>query len=387
MDVKQLTQAYIAPTYSRTPLELVRGKGSLVYDAQGNEYIDLGSGIAVNALGVADEAWQQAVIEQVLKLQHASNYYYTAPQAELAQLLCQKGGMQQVFFGNSGAEANECAIKCARKYSHDKYGEGRSTIVTLLNSFHGRTLTTLTATGQESLHAHFGPFTPGFVYVPADDLAAMEQVLKAGGVAAVMMEMIQGEGGVHVLDTAYVQAVYALCQKLDVLLIVDEVQAGNGRTGKYFSYMHFGIQPDIVSTAKAIAGGLPMGATLFGEKTKDVLTAGTHGSTYGGNPVCAAGGVSVVRRIDDALMESVAEKGAYIKQALMGSPGVQAVTGMGLMLGIKVDKDAKDVVAQCRDKGVLVLTAKDKIRLLPSLNIPMELLQKAVEVLKEVLAQ
>lgn len=387
MDIMEASEQYIAHTYARVPLTLDHGKGSLLYDEAGGEYIDLGSGIAVNVFGVSDETWQKAVCEQVGKLQHCSNYYYTRPQAELAALLCQKSGLNKVFFCNSGAEANECAIKAARKYSLDKYGSGRHNIVTLNNSFHGRTMATLSATGQEAMHVHFAPFLPGFIHVKADDMQAMEQVLSQGEVCAVMMEMVQGEGGVNPLDGDYVRAVAKLCAQEDVLLIVDEVQTGHGRTGKYFAYMHHGVQPDIVSTAKALAGGLPMGATLFGEKTKDVLSAGTHGSTYGGNPVCAAAGVSIVSRIDDALLAEVAEKGAYIKNRLGNSPGVEEVTGLGLMLGVKAKKDVKDIIAECREKGVIVLSAKDKVRLLPALNIPMELLQKGIEILAEVIAQ
>ncbi len=386
-DMIQKSEQYIAHTYTRVPLALDHGKGSLLYDAEGKAYIDLGSGIAVNVFGVGDEAWQKAVCDQAGKIQHCSNYYYTQPQAELAALLCQKSGLKKAFFSNSGAEANECAIKAARKYAADKYGEGRHTIITLESSFHGRTMATLSATGQAAMHVHFGPFLPGFVHVPANDIGAMEAAFKAGGVCAVMMEMIQGEGGVCPLEGEYVQAVARLCKEQDVLLIVDEVQCGNGRTGKYFAYMHHGIRPDIVSTAKALAGGLPMGATLFGEKTEDVLAPGTHGSTYGGNPVCAAAGVSIVSRIDDRLLGQVAEKGEYIKTRLQKAPGVQSVTGMGLMLGVKTTKDVKDVIAECREKGVIILSAKDKVRLLPALNIPMDLLEKSIDVFMEVIAQ
>lgn len=387
MDIIATSKQCIAPTYARVPLVLDHGKGSLLYDEAGREYIDLGSGIAVNAFGVSDKAWEKAVCEQAGKIQHCSNYYYTAPQAELAALLCQKSGLKNVFFSNSGAEANECAIKAARKYSSDKYGPGRHTIVTLVSSFHGRTMATLSATGQEAMHVHFAPFLPGFIHVQADDIRALEQALVKGDVCAVMMEMIQGEGGVYPLDGDYVRAAAQLCAAKDVLLIVDEVQCGNGRTGKYFAYMHHGVQPDIVSTAKGLAGGLPMGATLFGEKTKDVLSAGTHGSTYGGNPVCAAAGVSVVSRIDEELLAQVTEKGAYIQNRLRSAPGVENVSGLGLMIGVKAKKDVKDIIAGCREKGVLVLSAKDKVRLLPALNIPMELLQKGIEILAEVIAQ
>lgn len=387
MNIMEKSQKYIANTYARVPLVLAWGKGSLLYDEAGKEYIDFGSGIAVNVFGVSDEEWEKAVCAQAGRLQHCSNYYYMQPQAELAALLCEKSGMKNVFFSNSGAEANECAIKAARKYSLDKYGPGRYGIVTLVGSFHGRTMATLSATGQESMHVHFAPFLPGFAHVPAGDLAAMEHALGKGGICAVMMEMIQGEGGVYPLDGAYVRAVAKLCAKKDVLLIVDEVQCGNGRTGKYFAYMHHRVQPDIVSTAKALAGGLPMGATLFGEKTKDVLSPGAHGSTYGGNPVCAAAGVSIVSRIDGELLCQVTEKGGYIRNRLRKAPGVEDVTGMGLMLGVKVNKDVKDIINQCRERGLIVLSAKDKVRLLPALNIPMALLEQGVDILTEVIAQ
>lgn len=387
MGTVETTNAYIANTYARTPLALAYGKGSLLYDEAGKEYIDFGSGIAVNVFGVADELWQKAVCEQASKLQHCSNYYYTQPQAQLAKLLCEKSGMQAVFFSNSGAEANECAIKAARKYSADTYGPGRHRIVTLVNSFHGRTMGALSATGQEALHpACFAPYAEGFAHVPPNDFGALAAEVERGGVCAVMLEMIQGEGGVQPLEGAYVQAVARLCREKDILFIVDEVQCGNGRTGKYFAYMHHpGVAPDIVSTAKALAGGLPMGATLFGEKTKGTLTPGDHGSTYGGNPVCAAAGVSVVSRIDEALLASVTQKGAYLKERLIRTPGVESVAGMGLMLGVKTNKDVKELIAQCRERGLIILNAKDKARLLPALNIPMELLEKGTAILTEVI--
>ncbi len=386
MNTFELDNQYIAHTYGRAPVAFVSGKGSELFDEDGKRYIDLGTGIAVNAFGVSDDAWLAAVVRQASTLQHASNLYYTAPMARLAQLLCEKSGMKKVFFGNSGAEANEGAIKAARKYAHDKYGEERSTIVTLINSFHGRTIATLAATGQDAFHTHFGPFPEGFAYVPANDLAAMERQLDSVPCAAVMMELVQGEGGVCALDPEYVRGVEALCRARDVLLVIDEVQTGNGRTGRYFAYQLYGVTPDIVTTAKGIAGGLPMGAVLFGERTENVLEKGQHGSTFGGNPVCAAAGVSVVERIDDALLAEVREKGEYIRAALEGTPHVKAVTGLGLMVGIETDKAAADVAAACRERGVIVLTAHDRVRLLPALNIPMPLLEEAIGILKEVLA-
>ena len=388
MHTVETTNKYIANTYARTPLALTHGKGSLLYDEAGKEYIDFGSGIAVNVFGVADPEWEKAVCDQAAKLQHCSNYYYTQPQARLAELLCEKSGLKAVFFCNSGAEANECAIKAARKYSNDKYGAGRHRIITLYNSFHGRTMATLSATGQDALHVHFAPFLEGFVHVPANDFSAIQQEVEKGGVCAVMMEMVQGEGGVQPLADNYVQAVAKLCREQDILLIADEVQCGNGRTGKYFAYMHHpGVEPDIVSTAKALAGGLPMGATLFGPRTRDVLTPGTHGSTYGGNPVGAAAGVSIVSRIDDALLQQVTEKGQHLRKRLEGAKGVKSVAGMGLMIGVDTDRKVQDIIAECRDKGLIILSAKEKVRLLPALNIPMELLDRGIDILLEVIGK
>ncbi|MEA4824809.1 MAG: aspartate aminotransferase family protein [Clostridiaceae bacterium] len=386
MNTFELVNEYVAQTYGRAPVAFVSGKGSELFDESGKRYIDLGSGIAVNAFGVSDDAWLAAVVRQASTLQHTSNLYYTAPMARLAQLLCEKSGMKKVFFGNSGAEANEGAIKAARKYAHDKYGDERSTIVTLQNSFHGRTIATLAATGQDAFHTHFGPFPEGFDYVPANDLTAMEQKLSEKPCAAVMMELVQGEGGVMALDPDYVRGVEKLCRAHDALLVVDEVQTGNGRTGKYFAYQVYGITPDIVTTAKGIAGGLPMGAVLFGERTENVLEKGQHGSTFGGNPVCAAAAISIVSRIDDTLLDEVREKGDYIRHALEGTPHVGTVTGLGLMIGIETDKKAADVVDAARESGVVVLTAHDRVRLVPALNIPMALLREAIGILKEVLS-
>ena len=378
MNVKAADQEYIANTYSRFDLQIVSGHGSLVYDDAGKEYIDLGSGIAANAFGVCDAYWQQAVIEQVMRVQHTSNLYYTEPQARLAKLLCEKTGMKKVFFSNSGAESNECAIKAARKYASDQ-GSGRDTIITLKQSFHGRTITTLSATGQEHFHHHFGPFTPGFVHVTPGDVEEL-RAAASGRVCAIMLEMVQGEGGVNLLDADYVHACAEICEKNDILLIVDEVQTGNGRTGKLYAYEHFGIHPDIVSTAKGLGGGLPIGATLLGEKVKNTLTAGTHGSTFGGNPVCAAGAYSILSRIDEALLSEVAKKGEYIFSQF------PEATGLGLMVGIPTQKPAGEVVRAAMEKGVLCLTAKDKIRLLPALTIPWEQLKAGLAVLKEAMA-
>ena len=382
MDTQKLDQAYIANTYARFPVTIVKGKGSLVWDDTGKEYIDLSTGIAVDIFGVADEEWVAAVTKQLGTLQHISNLYYTEPCAKLAQMLCEKTGMKKVFFGNSGAEANECAIKAARKWSEEKKGKEYATIITLKNSFHGRTITTLAATGQDVFHHDFTPLTEGFVYAEPNDLADLEQLIKTNKCAAVMMEVVQGEGGVMPLDETYVKGAAKLCEEYDLLLICDEVQVGNGRSGKLYGYMHYGIQPDIVSTAKGLAGGLPLGATLLGEKVQNVLTAGTHGSTFGGNPVCCAGAINVLNRLDENMLAGVEERSAYIKRELTGAKGVLGVSGLGLMIGIQTEKNASDIIAACREKGVLVIKAKDKLRLLPALNIPMEQLKKADAVIK-----
>ena len=373
---------YVANTYARFPLVLKEGKGSLVYDETGREYIDMGSGIGVTAFGIADDEWQAAVAKQLGKLQHMSNLYYTEPCAELAKLLCAKTGMKKVFFANSGAEANECAIKTARKWGCENKGEEYSTIVTLVNSFHGRTITTLAATGQEHYHEDFGPLTPGFVYAEANDLESVKKLVADNKVCAVMFECVQGEGGVIPLTAQFVQGLAELAEKENFLLIADEVQTGNGRTGELYAYMNFGIKPDIVSTAKGLGGGLPLGACLMGEKTGNVLKFGDHGSTFGGNPVCCAGALSIISRIDGALLSQVKQKSKYIIDELSGADGVESVSGMGLMLGIKTKKPVKDVLNECMANGVLCLTAKDKLRLLPALNIPMDVLEKAVSIIK-----
>jgi len=381
-ELKSIDKEYIANTYARFPVELVSGKGSLVYDETGKEYIDMGSGIGVTAFGIADDEWKEAVSGQLGKLQHMSNLYYTEPCARLAKLLCEKTGMKKVFFCNSGAEANEGAIKAARKYAAEKKGPEYFTIVTLENSFHGRTLTTLAATGQAHYHELFQPLTPGFVHAPANDLEAVKNAALQNKAAAVLIECIQGEGGVIPLQKDFVTGLAAFCKAEDILLMVDEVQTGNGRTGELYAYMNFGVQPDVVSTAKGLGGGLPLGAVLFGEKTEFTLGAGDHGSTFGGNPVCCAGALSILSRIDDKLLADVKKKSAMAFEALQGAPGVESVSGMGLMIGIKTVKPASDVVKACMENGVLCLTAKDKVRLLPALNIPEDVLMKAIEVIK-----
>lgn len=386
MDIIELDKSFVANTYARSPFVAVSGCGAVITDEKGKEFIDLGSGIGVNCFGACDTEWVKAVEVQLHKLSHISNLYYTEPQVQLAKLLCEKTGMKKVFFGNSGAEANECAIKCARKYSSDKYGAGRSTIVTLVNSFHGRTLATLSATGQDILHVHFAPFLEGFKYAAANDFAALV-ALCDDTVCAVMLELVQGEGGVIALDKEYVEKVAEFCVEKDILLIIDEVQTGNGRTGSLYAYMQYGLKPDIVTTAKGLAGGLPLGCAMLGEKVKDTMTAGTHGSTFGGNPVCVAGALSILSRLDDTLMAEVIKKGEYIKTELTDAKGVKSVTGLGLMIGIETEKDAKAIAAECLQQGVIVLTAKTKVRLLPPLNIKQEELLKAIQILKGVIAQ
>ncbi len=375
----ELDRAFVANTYARFPVELIRGEGSKVYDTDGKEYIDMGSGIGVTAFGIADKEWKAAVCAQLDKLQHVSNLYYTEPCARLAALLCEKTGMKKVFFGNSGAEANECAIKVARKYAAEKKGAEYSTVVTLQNSFHGRTLTTLAATGQDHFHKLFQPLTPGFVHTPANDLSALEAVIAREKVAGVLIECVQGEGGVIALDEAFVKGAYELCKENDIVFMVDEVQTGNGRTGAFYSYMHFGVSPDVVTTAKGLGGGLPIGACLMGEKVESVLGAGDHGSTYGGNPIAAAGALSVISRIDDALLAEVKEKSEYIFSTLAGKKGIKSVSGKGLMIGIETERPASEIVKECIENGVLPLTAKTKVRLLPALNIPMQDLKKAID--------
>ena len=384
MSIISLDKEYVAGTYGRFPVELVSGKGCLLMDSEGKSYIDLTSGIGVTAFGIADEEWVAATTAQLMKLQHVSNLYYTEPCAKLAKLLCEKTGMKKVFFSNSGAESNECAIKVARKYSAEKKGAGCYTILTLEKSFHGRTLTTLAATGQDHFHALFLPLTPGFVHVEPNNVAALKKAVAENKIAGIMLECVQGEGGVNPLSQEFVAAAAKLAKENDIPLMIDEVQTGNGRTGSLYAYMQFGVQPDIVSTAKGLGGGLPIGATLLGEKVQNVLGPGDHGSTYGGNPVSCAGALSIINRLDDAMMAEVKEKSDYVFKTLSGAPGVESVSGMGLMIGIKTVKPAKEIVNACMERGVLALTAKDKVRLLPALNIPMEQLKAAVEVIKSV---
>ena len=387
MNIMDMDKAYVAGTYKRFPVEIVSGKGSHAVDSQGKTYVDMGSGIGVTAFGYGDEAWKAAVCAQLDKVQHTSNLYYNAPCARLAKLLCEKTGMKKVFFSNSGAEANECAIKAARKYSAEKKGADCYTIVTLQNSFHGRTLTTLAATGQDHFHQLYQPLTPGFVHVPANDIQALKDCVAKVKVAGILMEVVQGEGGVLPLTAEYLAAANKLAHEQDIPLMMDEVQIGNGRSGKLYGYMNFDVQPDIVSTAKGLGGGLPIGACLLGEKVQNVLGFGDHGSTYGGNPVCCAGGVSIIGRLTDDFLAEVQKKSAYVFETLTGAPGIESVTGLGLMIGVKPVAPAAEVVKACMERGVLCLTAKNKVRLLPALNIPMEDLQFAVETIRAVAAE
>ena len=373
---------YVMPSYGRYDLVLDSGSGRQAVDENGKKYIDFGSGIGTNSLGYCNENWVRAICDQAHKIQHTSNYYYTKVQADFAKALCETAGYTDMFFGNSGAEANECAIKIARKYSFDKYGKGRSNIITLVNSFHGRTLCTLSATGQDVFHNYFFPFVEGFVNVEANNIEDLRSKLD-DTVCAVMFEYIQGEGGVMALQQEFVDEIYRLCAEKDVLTIADEVQTGVGRTGKFLAGDNFGKKADLTTLAKGLAGGVPIGVCLSGEKCAKVLTAGTHGSTFGGNPISCAGGLAVLETVNKpGFLDEVARKGAYIRDKLLTSPEVASVSGMGLMIGIELkDKKAGDVVKATLDKGLLLLTAKTKIRLLPPLTITYEEIDKGLEIL------
>ena len=383
-EIKSLDAQYLAKTYARYPVALVGGRNATLTDSEGKEYIDFGAGIAVNIFGANDEAWKAAVIEQLGKIQHVSNYYYAEPQVRLAKLLCERTGAKRVFFSNSGGEANECALKAARKYSFMKYGAGRSRIVSLKNSFHGRTLFTLTATGQEEFHRYFAPFVPEVAYADA----SLPDVVRAAEnkACAVIIECVQGESGVTALSKPFVQALAAWCKEQDVLLICDEVQCGNGRTGTLYSYEQYGITPDIVTTAKGLAGGLPIGACLFFERAQDALSAGDHGSTFGGNPVSCAAAVNVISRLTKEFLLEVQGKAAYLRAKLKNIEGIKAVTGLGMMIGLEIGTDSKQAAAACLEKGLLVLTAHKRLRLVPPLTITKTEMDEGLSILKEVLS-
>jgi len=385
LTTKELDNKYVANTYGRFDVAIESGKGSTLYDEDGKEYIDFGSGIAVNTFGASDDVWKQAIISQLDKIQHTSNLYYNENGAKLAEILCERTGMKKVFFSNSGAEANECAIKAARKYGTDKRPD-KNIIITLENSFHGRTITTLSATGQEVFHKNFTPFTDGFIHVPANNIKKLNEAIN-DQIVAIMIEIVQGEGGVNTLSTAFLSEIEKITTENDILLIIDEVQTGNGRCGKLYSYMNFDITPDIVSTAKGLAGGLPMGATLLGEKVEHTLLKGSHGSTFGANPVCCAAAISNMERLTDDFLAEVDKKSKFIASSLCNVKGVISVTGCGLMLGIETEKPASEIITKCLEKGLLVLSAKEKVRLLPPLNISYEELSKGLDILKGVIEE
>ena len=386
-DIKALDKQYVAGTYGRFDIEIVSGKGSRVFDNEGKEYIDLSTGIAVNTFGIADDEWKSAIAAQLDKFQHTSNLYYSAPCARLAELLCTKTGAKKVFFGNSGAEANECAIKVARKWAQDTKGEGEYNIITLKNSFHGRTVTTLMATGQDVFHKDFGPFPGGFLYADPNSAESVIELVKNNRCCAILMEPVQGEGGVMPLTKDFVTEVAKIARENNLLLMFDEVQTGNGRCGTLYAYQQFGVTPDVVTTAKGLGGGLPIGACLMFEKVESTLGAGSHGSTFGGNPIAAAGAVSIISRIDEDLLSGVRERSEYIFKELDGAKGIKSVSGMGLMIGIETERDVNEVLAECIQAGILPIKAKSKLRLLPALNIPMCDLKTAIEIIKAVAAK
>lgn len=386
--IKALDDENVAHTYGRFPVAIKEGKGATCYDFDGKKYIDFSSGIGVNSLGFCDEGWVKAVTEQLNTLQHISNLYYTEPCARAAKLLCEKTGMKKVFFSNSGAESNEGAIKCARKYSLTKYGENRNRVITLVNSFHGRTVTTLAATGQDVFHKYFFPFTEGFAFAPANDFEKLVEIAD-DSTCAIMMELIQGEGGVMPLENDFVKKVEAFCKKKDILLIIDEVQTGVGRTGKLFAFQNYGISPDIVTTAKGIGGGLPLGCVMFGEKTECTFGPSDHATTFGGNPVATAGAVHILERLDDVFLSEVKAKGEYITERLLKMPHIIGVDGMGMMLGIRLEEGivAADIVKKAIANGALALTAKTKLRLLPPLTITYEEIDEGLSAIEKALSE
>lgn len=385
-DIKQNENKYMMHTYGRFPVALVSGRGAVATDVEGKEYVDFTSGIGVNCLGYSDDGWAKAVSDQAATLQHISNLYYSPLQTEVSEKLCQLTGFDKVFLCNSGAEANECAIKIARKYSFDKYGKGRQKIITLQNSFHGRTVTTLAATGQDVFHNFFFPFTEGFDYAEANNIKSLKEKL-TDDVCAVFVELIQGEGGVMPLDKEFVDAAVAMCKEKDILFMVDEVQTGTSRTGSVYCYQSYGIRPDVITSAKGLGGGVPIGACLCDKKLSDVLTYGTHGTTFGGNPIACAAAKEVLSRITtDEFLKSVNEKGDYFRSKIAKMENVEKITGMGLMIGILTKKDnAKQIASKCVENGLLILTAKNMIRLLPPLNITYEEAERGLNILKQVM--
>ncbi|MFI3115806.1 MAG: acetylornithine/succinylornithine family transaminase [Clostridia bacterium] len=383
MNYKELDTKYIANTYKRQDVVIVEGTSSTATDIDGKKYIDFTSGIGVNSLGFSNEAWANAVSSQAHKMQHVSNLYYTTPCIELAEMLCKKTGFKKAFFANSGAEANEGAIKVARKYSFEKYGEDRYKILTLQNSFHGRTITTLKATGQDFFHNYFFPFTDGFEYAPANDIDASINALKQGGFCAVIVELVQGEGGVISLDKKFINSLFNYCKENDILFMVDEVQTGIGRTGTLLACEQFDITPDVVTLAKGLGGGLPIGSFLLHETTENVLKYSDHGTTFGGNPVVCAGAKVVLESLD---MQDIAEKGEYFRKELAQIGSIESVTGLGMMIGLKPkEKDVPTILNECLEKGLIVLSAKDKVRLLPPLNISYDEINEGLAILKTVL--
>ena len=384
MSFKNIDKEYVANTYGRFDLEIVSGKGSLVYDINGKEYIDLSTGIAVNTFGVADDEWINAVTNQLGKVQHTSNLYYSEPCAVLAKMLCERTGAKKVFFSNSGAEANECAIKTARLWASENKGKEYFNIITLKNSFHGRTITTLSATGQDVFHKDFNPLTEGFLYAEANNIQSVKKLVANNNCCAIMMELVQGEGGVMALNKDFVDDVCALAKENNILVIIDEVQTGNGRSGELYAFQAYGITPDIVSTAKGLAGGLPLGATMFFDKTEFTLKAGLHGSTFGGNPIASAGAINILSRLNREMLDSVKAKSKYIFDELTGSEGIKSVSGLGLMIGIETEGDVSVILSKCMENGILPIKAKNKLRLLPALNIPDDLLKKAIDIIKTV---
>lgn len=387
MNTKEKDLKYIMHTYGRYDVALAKGKGAVAYDEDGKRYIDVASGIGVNSLGFCDDGWVKAVTEQASTIQHMSNYFYCEQASTLAERLCTLTGLSKVCFGNSGAEANECAIKIARKYSFDKYGEGRNEIITLKNSFHGRTVTTLAATGQDVFHNYFFPFTEGFKYVEAGDMDALKNAV-SDKTCAVMFEVIQGEGGVNILDKAYVQELVSYCQSRDILVIIDEVQTGVGRTGKLFAHQNYEVLPDLMTVAKGIGGGLPIGLCMCGEKLKDVMSPSTHGTTFGANPVVCAGANYVLDRVTtDGFLDEVEQKGAYLEEKLLSLDSVKSVRRMGLMVGIEIEENAHDIAVKCVENGLIIITAKNLLRMLPPLVITKDEIDEAVQILNKTLKE